>query len=291
MLAIILCGYIIISRDVMILGGKLMAGTSERVTDERDNALREILATRLAQLPPVAAFRSEVLKDKLMKPTDVEEWLYQQDDDLDFGIEEEPSIELWYVDFDEDGEPFDWPYDIYPGGVLERLRDVAKQLEDEYEPLFTIGEATTFVLTNEIQINRVRIGIRKGENLPMSAARIEVLLDPSVSIKEVTELYSKYRNLFFGIKASSEKKYKPLQAKHARLAVFIEENRGAGTWDELRKKWNKEQKKEWHYGEGDTWNFSRAAKVAWERVTGDKFGSTKRKDNSRGKAGEGNGYQ
>jgi hypothetical protein len=105
------------------------------------------------------------------------------------------------------------------------------------------------------------------------------------------ELYSKFRNMFFGIKSSSEKKYKPMKDKHARLAVFIERNRGTGTWEELRKKWNKETKKEWHYGGDDTWNFSRAAKIAWERVTGDKFDSVKGQKSNGGKVGDENGSQ
>jgi hypothetical protein len=238
--------------------------------DQTSEACQEILVMRLAKLPAVVSFREEALGGNLIQPDEIDDWIC-----LNGGPGTENLIQCtWHFNIEGHDEELFW-HDVELDSPSGHLAVLAKKLVDEHYLPWEEEEVVTFILTgHRPEPYMLNLEIVQSEIMPLGA-QIRMTINPRVSIKAVSQTYTRQRNRLLQLEEGSRSKPRPISEKNLRLAVFTEKHRGTGTWDELRRRWNKEHRK-WAYSEGDTWNFARAAKVAWERVTGDKFDGEKK---------------
>lgn len=257
--------------------------------DKRFWALTKIVTALANQDKEVQKFRLEVFGGKLLSPEEAPKWIEEQANKeqhtltISFDV---PAGEGWEDRLLEEVEQFVkakktgsfWPHGsdltvleyisppsqwvhrvaINKKGVLGRLKRLAKK----FSGFWREASAVHFILTGQpvaIPIARVR-WIRPQCGVP----KITLEVSPHLRPEEVGKIYLKEKRGYEKVFGKTRK----LSEKHLTLAVFaIEEE---GSWQELLNKWNKEYP-QWQYKEKRT--FARDAKVAYERVTGCKWGT------------------
>lgn len=141
-------------------------------------------------------------------------------------------------------------------GVLGELRQVGEKLSKRYE--WTSSQSTVFVLTGTPpSLSRARIRINHGMGFNWKN-RIVIDVDPTVSPKDLMELYRKARADL------GQSYYRPMESKHLRLGEFYGGARSV-TWSKLMKKWNDANPNE-SYKNASI--FGRDCRHAWKRIVG-----------------------
>ncbi len=236
----------------------------EMTEDRRSRVLGKILAMQAEESVEVKAFRQDVLEGDLLTFNNAVHWIEQQSTSGKTSIHDNLS----YVGEDGGTRSIRIP----PNGIISRLKKTATRLAFQL-PCWEEAWAVMFILTGEQPpIPQARAFVQ--ECWPFRALdRIVLILDPRLSPREVAEMYSPVRKEFT---RGYFQRDKPISDKHLEIAVFAAKkrnsnNRDAVTWERLRDEWNDEHK-EWAY-EGDVRavRFSRDARNAWERVTGEEW--------------------
>ena len=277
-------------------------GPRAAAPDERRLTLARILAAEAARRQDVAAFRREVLGDRLLPREEVGPWIRAQAEGegpptswfrfaLPDEVEVDPRmgaedmlrlaggraasqrwrLEVEALDYAEVGSPWVQRVPIRAGGTLARLKEVATRLSRHYG--WREAAATTFVLTGAVPaVPPATIAVRTAPAAP-ALARIELSLDPRLSPQEVATLYARERRRFLG----PGRQDRVLSAKHLELAAHVaEQGTDAGGWEGLLASWNAAFP-QWSYrGPGALGRFSRDARVAWTRVTGRRWPGLRR---------------
>ena len=262
----------------------------ELPTDERLQYLSRILAKEASRHPGVQHFRQEALGGELITPTDIEGWIQRQREKdgaptvfLTLPVPENHSVKhseqgIWtepplsvtetcpgigisrnFLDYliEVDGEFQGRLIPIAHQGVLDQLRVISESLTSSYG--WTNGQATVFVLTGVPPLlSRGHISLNAKSRRWLN--RVSLVVDPTVSPKEVMDVYRQYRaELLDG-------RYRRMSNKHLRLAEFYGGEK-SGTWKDLMAEWNKDNPPELSYTH--TSNFSRDCLSAWRRTTGE----------------------
>lgn len=233
-----------------------------------EQALAEIVAKRISDMPSVQSFREDVLGNSLIKPEDVEDWLREQLDPQE--LLREPK------------EPEHRPTDVYgfnplfvrmpAEGVLRRLYGLAIDLE-RICPVFQRQGIVDLILTGiPPQLHRFIASEQSAAlyNMPSTSSRIKMSVDPRISVNELGEHYAEVRKRIWKIDRSSSRRTREPGPKSLTLGVFLEKQGVSNTWEELRERWNKAYPA-WKYKKERLRNFARDAKAAWERLTGDEY--------------------
>lgn len=257
--------------------------------DERLQYLSRILAKEASRHPGVQHFRQEALGGELITPTDIEGWIQRQREKdgaptvfltlpvpenhgvkhSEQGIWTEPPLSVTetcpgigisrnFLDYliEVDGEFQGRLIPIAHQGVLDQLRTTSESLTSSYG--WTNGQATVFVLTGVPPLlSRGHISLNAKSRRWLN--RISIVVDPTVSPKEVMETYRQYRGELL------DGRYRRMSNKHLRLAEFYGGEKN-GTWEELMAEWNRENP-QWNCEY--TSNFSRDCLSAWRRTTGE----------------------
>ena len=258
--------------------------------DQRAIALAQIRAAEAAGDPLVESFRSECLREGLLKPDRVKDWIEQREHE-----QGEPAryIKRWErANGDrvslphrrsypletrlEYGDSSNAIYLLYPGGSVQvsadselgRLKLVANTLCHRY--LWAEDEAVEFVLSGTVP--RPFLGSAAIRHAPRTP-RITIEVDSRVSAEELLKLHKWAR-------ASLRTQARSLSELHANLAVFAAERNDGREWSRVLDEWN-ESNGDHPYSERS--NFVRDCRKAYERITGGKL-VWKR---SRGRAGHG----
>jgi hypothetical protein len=257
--------------------------------DRRFWALTKIVTALANRDEEVQKFRLEVLGGKLLSPEEAPKWIEEQANkeqhtltisfDVTAGegwedrlleevkqfVKAEKTGSLWshglsLTVLDYISPPSQWVHrvPINKKGVLGRLKRLAKK----FSGFWNEASAVHFILTGQpAVISPARIG---RTIVKWGVPRIKLEVSPHLRHEEVAKLYLK-------VKEEHEQdfgKTRKLSEKHLTLAVFVVEEEGS--WQELLNKWN-EKYPQWRYKEKRT--FARDAKVAYERVTGCKWGA------------------
>jgi hypothetical protein len=114
--------------------------------------------------------------------------------------------------------------------------------------------------------------------LSSETPQILITVHPRVAPARLTAAYVRTRHRFI-----AGRKSRRITAKHAALAVFVEQTRWPqASWIELRERWNEAHPEhpEWRYAtEGDpaARRFALAARSAWMHTTGQHWSDRRRK--------------
>lgn len=245
----------------------MMVKMSSTEYDNFESALATIIANRISQLSFVKSFRDEMLGGELMSPDETVFWLLMRA--VEPG-EEEDEFEYFIPDVGGFGSDF---AKIEEGSALHELYRVAVEL-NRICPVFEKPDLVELILTGVPPRLHRMLSIREEkarENMPATISRIQLIVDPLVSSKELEEFYAEERRKIWNVEKSSSKRNKPMSPTHLTMAVFLEINGEKMSGDELREKWNREYP-DWKYeDQNKARNFVRDARAAWERVTGDRF--------------------
>lgn len=125
----------------------------------------------------------------------------------------------------------DWMHRVAvrTGGTLDRLRVVAKRLENFYD--WDEAQATVFVLTGLTPlIHAIRATVTTSSPL-LVRSRIKLSIDPSTTPREVADYFRHVRQEGFG-------RIRRLGEKHARLAAFVVRLPDGLTSAEQMRQWN-----------------------------------------------------
>ena len=255
----------------------------ERVVppDRNLQALRRIMGHDAAMQPSVVAFRREVLRGRLLKPSRVTAWIERR-----AKTDGEPT--MWVTvpmgaatasrkDVSDAGGRWtsrllEWVGDersvqvvkTRHGGALDRLRGVAGTVAERYG--WSSAHAARFVLTGEPPGVTLATVTRDLVRVPFPAAgRITMNVSSRMTPDRVRELFLEVREESL----AGSKRVKPISEKHAELAVFAAEHRRGMTWAEAMRSWNR-QHPPWFYDDKN--RFTRDSRSAYRRVTGEKLG-------------------
>jgi len=258
--------------------------------DKRFEAFSQIMAILSNKNEAVLKFREEVLKNKLLKPEEVPQWIEQQ------AATEQSSVTIsltmprdcfngkdWgirflneakrFVDTKEAGGYYPYKYDFgvihylnpeyYPfhpmsineskNSVLGRLKNLAKL----FSKIWREEKAVQFILTGqEPKISPVKTFLQRGK-IP----RITLELSPHLKPEEVSKIYSKVKKRY----ADSSGQQRRLSEKSLALAIFRAEEEGS--WSQLLQKWNDKYANIYPKPYKDKANFARECKAAFKRLT------------------------
>jgi hypothetical protein len=263
---------------------KPSGGRQPRPAVDRQQVLSLLVAHEVAKDPDVAAFRAEVLGDRLLEPGRIKDWIRAQAEadgpptdwltevPLPTGhtlrwtgeaFSVEPPLTVsrarhvryrnLHYGLPDDPSILVWP--TTDGGVLDRLRRISERLANWYG--WDPGQATLFVLTGWVpSVPAVRAGTRY-RRLP-SLARLEMRIDPTLSPREVAAEYRRAR------RNTLSRRYRSLTDKHILLAAHAARTEGQ-TWEERMQAWNQEHGDSgWEYSQVSY--FSRDCSQARERL-------------------------
>jgi len=241
--------------------------------DARGAALAEIFSIDAAQLPDVAAFRTEALDGRLLRREEVADWIRDRvsartaDRPRPRSIGRKrsnpPHVETVGYLLPESR----WPHHVVIGTdpILRALKQVATLVVNRYGWLES--EATTFILTGAI------VGLPRGRaqvirRLPWAAASTIVLeISPRTPPTEVVALYRQARRRLLDKGRRSRDLQKPARVS---LAVHAFKTNGVATWRQAMKAWN-EELPEGGRRYSDPRSFARDCRDAFKAVTGDKL--------------------
>lgn len=254
-------------------------------TPSRAEAISALLADHARSNQELLRFRSELLGDRVIDPEQVEEWIKAKASEEgpapfwlaipmdpkrllwgedDFTLTVNPPISLkrlslpYSVDAGESleyattGDGWVRKIPVTSGGVLDRLKALARSLSRHYG--WQKAQATVFALTDRTPLVSVH-SAHYAPNFSFPAlSRIELVLDPALSPRQVAEFYRKAR------KEIVSGRYRNLSEKHTLLAAF---GASHGNSPKLREKWNRQYPK-WRY-ESES-NFGRDVRAAKQRL-------------------------
>jgi hypothetical protein len=223
--------------------------TSKRIrTRSRDidsalirEALSELLGAEASRSAQVAAFRKEILQGELLKPGEVPDWIAAQHErdktpaalkrSLPPGTAEE-------IQFEYPGSAHVGVWPVFPGGVLDYLREIGNQLVRTYG--WERALATTFVLTGVVpSVPAIKVCMTPHFKYTR-LNRITLEVDPSVGPREVMQRYREARANFI------ETRMRRLGAKSVLIVLFHLEQKAknpAITWREEMNLWNKKHRR------------------------------------------------
>lgn len=240
--------------------------TGEMTTDDRDRryALSRLLAIEAERSPEVQGFCERHLEGRRMKWADIGDWIqgraaaegepsqYVQvvlppgatlrvttsgnlvESSVPLkDLEVEGKVEAKFLSYGVPGGKWVRSVPVKHGGALDELRRLSERLAREYS--WTKDQATVFVLTDDV--TPYMVGIREETDVQTehpAASKIRLAIDPVVAPVEVLNRYSSLRQKVL------EGTYRPLKAKHLKLAVFAAERRPAAKWNEVMEAWNAE---------------------------------------------------
>jgi hypothetical protein len=249
--------------------------------DWHEDALSDVLAFHAGQDPDriqnpedrslvrslgVAAFRREVLRDRLLPADRVGEWIQN--------AARRESTERGAPRASR-GKPLLLAYGlpsvsnvlhevVVPGGALDRLRGISGRLGKFYG--WQDAQATVFVLTGVTpKLDALLAEVHFSD--PLSArSRIILTIDPKVTPREVADFYRTVRKAEFS-------RMKRLSEKHASLAAFEAPQPAERPWKERLRDWNQKCAREkrpqkWRYAERVIGRFKRDCRMAVERIVG-----------------------
>jgi len=259
---------------------KLRADPARQAREDLLSYLFSLMAARLA---PVEAFRAEVLGGKLLELGEIENW-----------VQERARVEKYTVWLEVPVRPDDrgsvylnrpatiseaWPATdiqlkwlkyIVPGhksqrvataagAVLDRLR-----LASEYVASQTgcsADYATAFILSGERLpfFSCAQTVVVCSTDICSALNRIELQIDPTLSPRQVAEVYRQLRAQVFG------RRYRAMSEKHVRLALFTLSRPDGEALKSAMTVWNKRYPK-WRYRQES--NFGRDRIAAKRRALG-----------------------
>jgi hypothetical protein len=235
----------------------------------RQWAVSLLLAREAAKEPDVISFREEVLQGETLPHAEVERWLIERAENdrqpmmwLSVPVIPDPQgpfitrnptdladtfsaftrwrvgyegvimspIETRYIEYGVPGDPWRHIQQVAPGGVLERLWKLSKNLCFRYP--WTEAQATMFVLTGLRPEARSVVGHVRLVPRLQAATRITLTVDPSVTPQDLSERYHRERT---GLLPN---RLRALSDKHLRLAAFIAQSDEDESWESKMKKWN-----------------------------------------------------
>jgi hypothetical protein len=215
--------------------------------DGRHQAVSFLLAREAAGDGRVAAFRTDVLGDRLLSLDQLEGWVAEQAAGQNGG----PSAgTLEYVG--RHGVPLRQP--TSHGDALEELRTLATELVERYG--WEHHQASTFVLTDLVPVlEPIRSSITGGRPTgPPTRLLLEV--DPAVDPSDVMKHYKAARRQLFPGRVPR------IEDKRLRLAVFVADHPGQ-SWEALLRSWN-DAYPDWAYQE--LADFKRDARLTRQRL-------------------------
>jgi hypothetical protein len=250
----------------------------------RWQAVSLLLAKEAAKDARVRAFRDRFLNGQTLPHSKVEAWLKEQAErdgpprpwmtapvvlkDADgkvsligIGIKQEDSgpsvrVENRYIEYGIPGHPWRLLQPIAPGGVLEKLWLLIRDLRRTYR-LWTPAQTTLFILsglTPQVQGITHRVEFVPGLQ---AATRIVITVDPAVTPDDLADYYAKARA---ELKTA---RYRAISEKHLQLAIFMEQASELDSWEIRLEEWNR-QFPEYSYDNG--YEFQRDARKVRERL-------------------------
>jgi hypothetical protein len=276
--------------------------------DKRSQALSRIVIALFNNRNDIQSFRKEVLNGQLLKPEEVPTWvlamqkkdgnpvnitlkitanednwveeivkqaqrvaaslkdsrppLYWARSGVSFGREYE--AQLSYIEQGSGRETVP----IKKGGILERLKNLSKELEAFWPESLAVQLILTGI--SPPPINQARAGWKV--NAYKISNKITLEVSPHLSGDRIKELYleekKQFLKFFSKISGKEKRKSRRLTEKHLTLAVFAVEQ--PGSWAMKLRKWNKEYP-HWAYPNTARSTFARDCRAAYERLTGWKW--------------------
>jgi hypothetical protein len=247
----------------------------------RDEAISILNANEARKDPDVIALRKMLLGDKLLSPSDLEDWInrhitndgkgpryllsnvpFDGEIDFDSGGTLKPTLHLTshVGGFRSSSQTlyYGMPGDteariarVEHGSQLDRLRRAADALTDRFG--WGHAEATIFLLTDHIPRFKA---IRVTPTAYRSSMRITMSVDAIANPVEVAKAYKVVRD-------STQGRVRTLTRKHLTLAVFTMDRAEDENWQRRMKAWNKAYPKHRYSSEG---NFRRDSLAAVGRL-------------------------
>lgn len=249
---------------------------SSAVRKAREELIAFLLSELAGRFHTVVGFRQQVLGGKLLRIDEVDSWIRERAQSerptvwVEFAVlPEEQQLEKPFVLQYPSEHDFKtrWLWYALPssaaksvrtgaGGILEHLRDVSEYVA--YQTGLNEANASTFVLTGETppfyscekEISLASVDMCSALN------RINLSLDPTLSPREVAEIYRGLRKQVF------TGRFRAMSEKHIRLALFTWK-RGNESLKEALSAWNKLYRK-WRYRQES--NFGRDRLAATRRA-------------------------
>ncbi len=214
--------------EPFVSGPNRRAGS--RHIDWHEMAVSDVLACHAEQETQhrfgVRQFRNDLLGGRLLKINEVAKWVEEHKTrdgppvaSTRVGYDDSKSRGVSTLGYVSPGSDWMQRVAVRTGGTLDRLRVIAKRLEDFYG--WDEAQATAFVLTGSPPLmHAIRATVTTASPL-LVRSRIKLSIDPSTTPREVAEHYRHVRKEAFG-------RVRRLGEKHARLAAFV-----AGLADDL----------------------------------------------------------
>jgi hypothetical protein len=213
---------------------EMLSEDQRKRVSQRHHALAILWAKEAEAETDIAAFRKEVLRGKLLRWEDVDDWLKKQAKADGLGKREAPGSQTQVLAYALPGDAWEHCLPTTVTGVLERLRQISDRLSRDYR--WQEAQATIFILTGRIPL------------VPPAEAKIEreaivLTVDPSLTPRQVANCYRQFKKEILG-----GGRIKALSLKHLQLAAFAADRPNEESWAKKREAWNRSvPKKEWHY--------------------------------------------
>jgi hypothetical protein len=213
---------------------EMLSEDQRKRVSQRHHALAILWAKEAEAETDVAAFRKEVLRGKLLRWEDVDDWLKKQAKADGLGKREPPGSQTQVLAYALPSDVWEHCLPTTANGVLERLRQISDRLSRHYR--WQEAQATIFVLTGRVPL------------VPPAEAKIEreaivLTADPSLTPRQVADYYRQFRK-----EVLAGSRIKALSLKHLQLAAFAADRPNGESWAKKREAWNRSvPKKEWHY--------------------------------------------
>jgi len=245
---------------------------------QRAEAIAQLLAVEARKLDSVTDFRERVLRGKLLRADQLDRWfgilarrqepkpwvkVYASPEEIQMGV-----VTLGPSNLVNHG--YDSLEYVVPGsdrvhrilvaskGILGWLKWLAVRLAERF--LWEECHATTFVLTDvPPPIRECEYHLEDWRAAP-ALTRAVLRIDPTMSPREVANLYRQIRFRHFG------RRHRSMTAKHMELAKFWALAPEGTAWKALREEWNKLHPR-WTYKREQ--NFARDCAQARKRLLGE----------------------
>jgi hypothetical protein len=216
---------------------QMLSEDQRKRVSERHHALAILWAKEAGAEDDVIAFRKEVLRERLLKWEEVDDWLRKQAraDEKRAGKREEAGLQTQVLAYALPSDAWEHCLPTTATGVLERLRQISDRLSQRYR--WQEAQATIFVLTGRMPL------------VPSAEAKIEreaivLTLDPLLTPRQVGAYYRQFRK-----DVLSGGRIRALSLKHLRLAAFDADRPSDESWAKKMEAWNRvvPKDKEWRY--------------------------------------------
>jgi len=234
--------------------GPLRADPARRAREELLSYLFSLMAARFEK---VETFRSEVLGGKLLKVEEVEPWIREHAHEEKYTVWLQVPVRpdarnsvytnrTLIVSEESPATDFDlkWLKYILPaqksesvptaaGGALDKLRIVSEHVATQ--AVCSADYATTFILSGEPLpfFSCEQSVVICSTDLCSALNRIELKIDPTLSPRQVAQVYRQLREKVFG------RRYRAMSEKHIRLALFTFSRPPDETLKSAMGAWNK----------------------------------------------------